>query len=395
MTDSSSTTDPKNGQSGGEVAERPQQRPPARRHVAVPLGEVIRDYDQAMALAVALGPSNVVPKALRHRPADIFLNLMYSAELDLTPVQGFRAINIIDGTPTLSVDYLIVRVRQAGHKFEITEWTSEKCTTKVTRGDNGQSQEFTFTLEDAVIGGMCSIDEKTGRPRARSRDGGKPLPWEQSPRKMLMWRAASNNIDSICPEVSFGFAVNDGTDLAPDDTPVPPAPPQDLPTSLAEAVEEREARAAEQAAAQNAAAEAEVTDAEVVEEETPADDGSGPPTVQELADLAREHALGPDLDPPHLTGWFCPTCEGQLDASGGGHEPGCSRAQDGAHPDDPKDDDPEDLYVPTEEEMAAEERDAAARQAGEVEWPPVAPIPTGDPGSFDGPKSTRGKRGQR
>lgn len=254
--------------------------------ITSPLGSVLATYGEAWNFAVSVAQAQTLPTALRGNVPDIFMNITYGAELGLSPMQSFRAINVVEGSPSLSGDYLIARIRQFGHTFEIVESDGQKCTTRITRGDNGQAQEWTYTLDDAVAAGLCTIEN--GKARARSYKG-KALPWETATRKMLLWRSTSNNADSICPEVAFGMIVDDPANAEVDLSQPPTG-------DLAAAVAERER--AEKPPEQPETREPEVTDAEFVDQLTEERPAGGPPSAEQLADLEREHAPGPDLDRP-------------------------------------------------------------------------------------------------
>lgn len=339
MTTSSS---PNEGQHGQMVA-RPRGAEAARSasQIKAPLGSALQTYSDAWDFAVAVAQAETLPDALRGKVPDIFLNVTYGAELGLSPMQSFRAINVIKGTPSLSGDYLITRVRQYGHKFEIVSSSRSECTTRITRGDTGQAQEWTYTIEEAANAGLCSITDD-GTVRARSRSGER-LPWETATRKMLLWRSTSNNVDSICPEVAFGYQLADGSDLAAEADTAPPATPPAA-ANLAEAASARETKAADaKRIADGLVAdvrEQEITDAEVVEtpEAPPPAQEETPPSAEELAEIDAEHTPGaeaPEPEPePETTAQpeeQCPGCGAYGDA----HADDCPTLEIG--PADPRD----------------------------------------------------------
>lgn len=155
----------------------------------VALGAPQSDFDTMYRLASNLSKAQLLPQALRGKPADVLILMMYGQELGLSPVQSLQAIYVVNGKPQLAGQLWLAKVRAAGHRVKI-EHGDDRCTTTITRGDSGEVQTETFTLDDAKKAGLVSKDT-----------------WKGYPKRMLMWRSVSDCASVACPEVALGFGV--------------------------------------------------------------------------------------------------------------------------------------------------------------------------------------------
>ena len=103
----------------------------------------------------------------------------------------------------LSSEAKLSLLRGAGHRLEQLEYSTEVCSLRGTRSDNGEQITVTVTIGDAKRAGL--ID--------------KPI-WKKYPRRMLFWRAVSELTGALCPDALMGLTA-DAQDF--DDTPEPPA----------------------------------------------------------------------------------------------------------------------------------------------------------------------------
>jgi len=179
----------------------------------VPLAGPIADLDSAYRYAAALAQADILPQDLRGKPSNVLMILLYGQYLNIPPVIATQVISVVKGRPQIAGKMLLAKVREAGHKPEVMESDERQCTVRITRGDDGTQHTETFTLEDAQTAKLCTI--KDGKAYARSKQG-EPLPWENYPKRMLMWRAVGHCVDVICPEVKMGFGV-EGEDTPGED----------------------------------------------------------------------------------------------------------------------------------------------------------------------------------
>jgi hypothetical protein len=178
---------------------------PSERLALVPLGRPLENLLQAVTLAQGLIEAGLIPDTLKRNPKDIVVILTYGAELGLLPMQSIQGIYVVKGRPMLSAQLWAAKIAQAHHRLSVLESTDTSAHVRITRGDNGETFEEEFTLEDAERAGLTGIHE--GRARARSPKGEK-LPWEQWTRAMLRYRALVFCARVACPEVCFGAGIH-------------------------------------------------------------------------------------------------------------------------------------------------------------------------------------------
>jgi hypothetical protein len=267
-----------NGAPGAAVAVAPERKPGVR------LGGLQSDLDELFRLCKALSMAQLLPQALRGKPSDVLIIVLYGQELGLSPIQSIQAIYVVNGKPQLAGQLWLAKLTEAGHEYEIVHGQGS-CTVTITRGDNGRSHTETFTLDDAK----------------RANLAGKDI-WKSYPKRMLMWRAVSDCASVICPDVALGFGIAEvAQDNAESELPRRATfaeivgqrhgQPEPTPQQVADIVD---AQLAEQPAAQPDEP-VDVTHAGVVvEEQPPAADPA------EYAALAEEHTA-PAAAEPELT----------------------------------------------------------------------------------------------
>jgi hypothetical protein len=162
---------------------------PATQKATVALGAPQGDFDAAYRLAKNLSLSNIIPDALRGKPADVLVIVLYGQELGLAPMQAMQVIDVVKGRPTLRANLWVALARKAGHRVAVTEETASSCTVQVIRCDDPTPQIVTYTLDHAKTAGLLSNDG-----------------YRKHPADMLYARAASKCIRRACPEVALGFS---------------------------------------------------------------------------------------------------------------------------------------------------------------------------------------------
>lgn len=160
-------------------------------------------FDQYLMLAEKISRTSMVPTTLRGKPEEVLAVVMYGAELGIGPMQAMQQINFIEGKPAVSPELMRALIRKAGHKLEITQ-TALMCVIVGARGDTGEVGQAEFTLADAVLAGLCSVDVD-GNVRARS-NSGKALPWEKYTKDMLLARATSRIARALFSDVIAGMS---------------------------------------------------------------------------------------------------------------------------------------------------------------------------------------------
>jgi hypothetical protein len=161
-----------------------------------------RHYNDLWTLAKLTTNTAMVPKALRGRPDAALAVMVYGHELGLSPMTSLREVFIIDGTPSCSAKLMRALILRAGHHLEWRGLSAGTATLYGQRRDKLSSAEVTWTLDDAVQAGLCTI--RDGKPHSRTAQG-KPKPWESHPRSMLAARATSELARLIFPDVTIGY----------------------------------------------------------------------------------------------------------------------------------------------------------------------------------------------
>ncbi|MDI3315909.1 MAG: hypothetical protein QJR12_17015 [Mycobacterium sp.] len=226
-------------------------RPAEQGKVTVPLVGPLNDLDQAYRYAQALAQSNLLPKDLYGKPANVLTIILYGQQLGLTPMQAIQSIYVVNGRPQMSGQLWLSKVREAGHRVKVSDHTDTSCTVTITRGDTGEEHTETFTWADAEKAKLARKDT-----------------YQQHPKRMLLWRAVSNCATVICPEVALGFGNEE------------PEPVTERPTLAQVAAERMD---------QTAAAEPEPHPDPEPEPENLAEPDAE--MVAELAELEREHTV--------------------------------------------------------------------------------------------------------
>ena len=147
-------------------------------------------FDGLMEQAKVIFQSGLLPKSVRS-PAAAVAIMLTGRELGITPMQSFRSIYVVDGTPTLSAQFIAAKLLEAGVTYDVPEMTNERCTIEFARG-NGMTLTYTYTWQDA-----------TNADLAGKRN------WRQYPKDMLWSRCMTLGGRKIAPDALLGFHTAD------------------------------------------------------------------------------------------------------------------------------------------------------------------------------------------
>ena len=82
--------------------------------------------------------------------AGVMMIMLSARELGIPPMQALNGgINIINGKAEISARMMSALIRKAGHEIKIKESSDTICTLIGKRSDTGESEESSFTIEDA------------------------------------------------------------------------------------------------------------------------------------------------------------------------------------------------------------------------------------------------------
>lgn len=171
-------------------------------------GEIVKATQPAslpekMQYARAFAESGLLPGQYRKQPANLLYALEYAESLGLHPMAAITGIHVIEGKPSASSALISALVRRAGHRLRV-QGDDRRAVAQIIRSDD---PEFTFeavwTLERAEQSGLVQI--RDGRPYARSKRNGEPLPWERFTAAMLKARAITEVARAACEEALSGL----------------------------------------------------------------------------------------------------------------------------------------------------------------------------------------------
>lgn len=116
--------------------------------------------------------SGLYPNA--NTPAKAVAIMFKGLELGVSPLAAMEHIALINGKATIDGAMMLAMLRKEGVSISFTRRDDKACTVKMTRPDNGDSVEVTYSMEDANKAGLSGKD-----------------PWRKFPRAMMTWRAVS------------------------------------------------------------------------------------------------------------------------------------------------------------------------------------------------------------
>lgn len=160
-------------------------------------------FAEAEHIAKILATSDLVPKGMIGKPANILLAIMYGAEIGISPAQALQNVMVINGRPSLWGDAVMGKVLASGF-LETFEEIEEKdsFTYKVKRKGLPMISR-TFSMDDARKAKLAT----------------KPGPWQEYPKRMLFHRARSWALRDAFADVLKGIRYyeeeRDIVDMAP------------------------------------------------------------------------------------------------------------------------------------------------------------------------------------
>lgn len=204
------------------------------RRQDIPLGAPFTTMAEAIEFTKVIALSELIPKALRGKPANCLAVILYGQEIGLSQMQSMQTVHVVEGKPSMSAELWRAKLRTARHRFyipcricggppeahpEIAPKTpsheqhgyeedrdDKHCKMRVIRGDTGERGDFEYTLDEAVS--LRKVQIKDGRPWARSKLG-EPLPWETATKDMLYARVTTRACRAMAPEIALGWVIPD------------------------------------------------------------------------------------------------------------------------------------------------------------------------------------------
>jgi len=113
-------------------------------------------------------------------------------------MESLRSIDVIEGGAEPNAELKARLFREAGHSIKVEAHDDEICTITGIRGDTGETQTVSYSVQDALRAGLIDKIED-GKVRARSSKG-YALPWEHHTRDMLWARAVTRLVRRLAPD---------------------------------------------------------------------------------------------------------------------------------------------------------------------------------------------------
>lgn len=175
---------------------------------------------QLQEFAKTFAVSQLLPKHLRDKPADVAITVLYGRELGLTPMQAIQGIHVIEGKPSLSAAMAVALVKRSPlcEFFELVESSAKIATYETQRKGARSPSRMSFTIEEAQAAGLYPGKDN----------------WKKYPAAMLRSRAALSLARDVYPDVVANIISEDEADdlrgtppsafVAPPPAAVAPAP---------------------------------------------------------------------------------------------------------------------------------------------------------------------------
>lgn len=155
----------------------------------------ITKHESAKRLAMDAIKSKLYPGRTEE---ELILIALTADALGIDRVLAFNGkIQMIKGKACISADTMRAKIYEAGHSLQVLEVSSEKCTVKGTRKNNGDHLTITFSIEDAKRA------ELMGSPT-----------WKKFPISMLHARATSLVARMLFPDLLGSvYTEDEGQDI--------------------------------------------------------------------------------------------------------------------------------------------------------------------------------------
>lgn len=155
----------------------------------------VKSFTELENVSIILGKSDIVPKDMIGKPANIFLALMFGNEIGLTPAQALQNVMVVNGRPTLWGDAVMGLVEASGlqdwWKYEYKADLDGGTAVFTTKRKGRDPVTQTFSRKDAE---QAKLWAKEG-------------PWQGYPKRMLFHRARSWALRDVYPDVLKGIRV--------------------------------------------------------------------------------------------------------------------------------------------------------------------------------------------
>lgn len=159
------------------------------------------NFIMAGQMAKALSQSTIVPKEYQGNDANAMVAIEIANRLQTSPLMVMQNLNVIQGRPSWSAQFLIAMVNGSG-KYDIELQFDEK---QDKDGKPFSCQCWTMRKGRKITG--ITVDMDMARAEGWvAKNGSK---WKTMPQVMLRYRAASFFARMNCPELTLGYYSKD------------------------------------------------------------------------------------------------------------------------------------------------------------------------------------------
>lgn len=116
---------------------------------ASPLDGWIQVMADVAKLAEYISETELVPEAVRRRPAAVAAIILTGREMGLPPMMALRHIHIVKGKPGMSAEIMRAQVLAAGHELDYVETSDTRCVVKGRRRGESEWLTVSFTVAQA------------------------------------------------------------------------------------------------------------------------------------------------------------------------------------------------------------------------------------------------------
>lgn len=155
--------------------------------LALRASEVPAEFDRQMHMATVLSESDLLPRHLRGKPANVLVILQGARALDVSAFWAFQSMHVIEGKLGMSADLMRALAVRAGHTVRVVERSAARGAVEIHRKDRDSPYLAEFTWDDAKTAGLTAKEN-----------------WRKYPKAMMVARATAIAVRDECPEVLFG-----------------------------------------------------------------------------------------------------------------------------------------------------------------------------------------------
>lgn len=180
------------------------------------------EFQAALQMATALSKTTLIPQNFQGKPEDCVVAIDYSRRLGVPPTAVMPHLYVINGRPSLSAQFMISLVNRSG-AFSRIQW-KERAEGTV---------DYTFNREKRTLPNYSAVasfkELATGKTyespivdvklawtsgwlvkRDKYGKESESL-WTKNPQLMCRYRSAAELIKTVCPELSLGMDITDGS----------------------------------------------------------------------------------------------------------------------------------------------------------------------------------------